>query len=322
MPMWTDLLQALQSGPGVSVGENLSPDWHHHGHGTPGNVRGITCHHTAGGASGNAPSFWTVVNGRSDLPGPLANLFLDRAGHWTVIAAGVGYHAGSGGPLGNVPADSGNQYCVGIEAESTGYGDWTAAQIDAYPRGVAALVQWYRLGVVPTSASANVHAHKEWTSRKIDIAEWPGDIAGFRTQVQGFLDQGFGPQPEPEGTKTNQELIDMFVGQDQSDGRLYVISGNTKLEFPSGGGSPSAPGRGNAYADELLRMFQAAYPKGPAPDLIALSHDVVERIPYTWQTIDGTADPDVIKTNKGEVLEEVKRLLDSFRAGESPDMPE
>ena len=109
----------------------------------------------------------------------------------------------------------------------------------------------------------------------------------------------------------------MFIGQDQSDGRLYLISGNTKLEFPSGGGSPTGPGHGNVYADEWIRQLNAAYPSGPRADLVALNHDIVTRIPDVFALIDQStpagmaaaaaapppgeeADPDAVEAGKGE----------------------
>jgi hypothetical protein len=73
------------------------------------------------------------------------------------------------------------------------------------------------------------------------------------------------------------EGADMIVGQDASNGRVYLLAGNTKLEFPAGG-DENAPG-GSVYAALLLDMIADAYPDGPAPRLVALNPDVVGRIP-------------------------------------------
>ena len=45
--------------------------WASRGHGTMGSIQSIICHHTAGPASGNAPSLNVVAYGRPGLSGPL-----------------------------------------------------------------------------------------------------------------------------------------------------------------------------------------------------------------------------------------------------------
>lgn len=156
-------------------------DWRNHGHGNVSDIRGVLLHHTAGPASGNYPSQGVVTNGRTGLPGPLCNLGLARDGTWKIIAAGLGYHAGAG-YVSWCGRDNGNNHLIGVEAESTGRGDWTSAQLEAYPRGVAALLR--HLGLGPDRALA----HKEWApGRKIDPAGWPGDMAEFRSSVAEWM---------------------------------------------------------------------------------------------------------------------------------------
>lgn len=156
-------------------------DWRNHGHGNMSAIRGVLLHHTAGPATGNYPSQSVVTNGRPGLAGPLCNLGLARDGTWKVIAAGLGYHAGSG-YVSWCGRDNGNNHLIGVEAESTGRGDWTSAQLESYPRGVAALLR--HLGLGPERALA----HKEWApGRKIDPAGWPGDMKGFRESVAEWM---------------------------------------------------------------------------------------------------------------------------------------
>lgn len=162
---------------GLKVVEHAG--WQSRGRGEMGNVLGVMLHHTAGPASGDLPSLGTVLNGRpaDGIPGPLAHLMLSRSGVWHVIAAGVANHAGKGyAPW--VGRDNGNAHLLGVEAESTGRGDWTAEQLIAYPRGVAALLDKLN------EPTGHAIAHKEWApDRKIDIAGWPGDVQGFRQTV-------------------------------------------------------------------------------------------------------------------------------------------
>lgn len=167
-------------GAGLRVRE--IPGWQGRGHGNLAAVRGVMLHHTAGPASGDYPSENTVVNGRPGLPGPLANLGLSRDGTWIVIAAGIAYHAGQGSYPG-IPTNSGNARTIGVEAESTGRGDWTPEQLEAYPRGVAEILRHVGLG------ADRAIGHKEYApGRKVDPAGWPGDMDGFRARVRQILD--------------------------------------------------------------------------------------------------------------------------------------
>lgn len=122
----------------------LTKDWESRGRGDVGNILGVICHHTAGGRSGNMPSLNTLIKGRPDLSGPLAQLGLGRDGTYYIIAAGKCNHAGVG--MCNGIRD-GNTHFIGIEAENTGLSDdpWPAVQMDAYTRGVAAILKYLRL---------------------------------------------------------------------------------------------------------------------------------------------------------------------------------
>ena len=174
MPYLTDLAQAVRKS-GLRVVEVGA--WAGRGHGPMSSVKGVVCHWTATGPAvrpgDDYPSMGIVRDGRSGLPGPLANLGLGRDGTVYVIAAGMAYHAGEG-YLAGVGAN-GNANMVGIECE--GSGTWPAAQLAAYPRLCAALSAHYRF------PAARVIGHFEWTNRKIDINTWPGGMAKFRAQV-------------------------------------------------------------------------------------------------------------------------------------------
>ena len=182
-------------------------NWRARSTGTMQHPTGVLGHHTAGPAAGNFPSLNVVVNGRPGLSGPLAQLGLGRDGTWFVIAAGRASHAGTG-RLPWVPANRGNEFLIGVEAESTGRGDWSGAQKDSYPRGVAALLR--HLGL-PASRFAG---HKEYApTRKIDPFGWPGDMAGFRAAVARVLsgEGGVGMSQ----AEVNQLRADIGFARDQ-----------------------------------------------------------------------------------------------------------
>ena len=119
----------------------LCEGWEERGRGDVGPIVGVICHHTAGQLAGNMPSLRTIIQGRPDLNGPLAQLALGRDGTYFVVAAGRANHAGAGIWQGFT---NGNSNFIGIEAENTGRANdfpWPAVQMDAYHRGVAAILK-------------------------------------------------------------------------------------------------------------------------------------------------------------------------------------
>jgi hypothetical protein len=181
---FADVLRAA----GLTVVEQ--DDWKTRGKPWTGPVRGILWHHTAGPRRGNAPSLAVVMNGRADLPGPLSQFVLGRDGTWYVVAAGRSNHAGAGAWQG---VTSGNSSFLGIEAENAGDGtdEWPPAQIDAYAKGSAALLE--HLGL----SSLMVAGHKEYAlpkGRKIDPTL---DMAAARQNVAFWMDS----EPEDVGVR-------------------------------------------------------------------------------------------------------------------------
>jgi hypothetical protein len=135
-------------------------------------------HHTAGSSRGIRPSLRVVVEGRSDLPGPLCNTYTDRNGVAVVVAAGRANHAGRGGFRGLV----GNSAAIGHEAEDEGDGHWTRAQLDAFPRVHAA-----HLWLLRRDASWYC-SHRTWTPRKPDPAGLPD--TDLQRQIHHLLTTG------------------------------------------------------------------------------------------------------------------------------------
>lgn len=149
--------------------------------------RGSVDHHTAGPRSGNAPSLGICINGRSDLPGPLCNVYIARDNTVYVVAAGRANHAGTGGWGGL----TGNSSVFGVERENTGVGNepWTEDQRITAARVHAALLS----GIGRDGGW--VCEHKEWTTRKIDAWDQSGD--DMRSRVRAILTGGSGIAPAP-----------------------------------------------------------------------------------------------------------------------------
>ena len=172
---------------GLKVAE--VPGWRDRGCGDAGETFGILCHHTAGPVSGNMPSLQVVIDGRPDLRGPLAQLALGRDGTYYVIAAGKANHAGRGIWAG---VTDGNAHFIGIEAENTGLPNdrWPVIQMDAYQRGVAAILKNARLD------SERCAGHKEYALPQGRKSDPSFDMHVFRTEVARLLN-GSAPAPIP-----------------------------------------------------------------------------------------------------------------------------
>lgn len=155
--------------------------WETRGRGNVGQIFGVICHHTAGARFGNMPSLETLIKGRPDLNGPLAQLGLGRDGTFYVIAAGRCNHAGEGVWKG---LRNGNSNFIGIEAENTGLGNdfpYPAVQMDAYLRGTAAILK--HIGRDPDFCAG----HKEFAlplGRKPDPIF---DMNSFRNSIGSLL---------------------------------------------------------------------------------------------------------------------------------------
>jgi hypothetical protein len=170
---------------GLKVAEQ--PGWRSRGRGEMGTVKGVICHHTAGPAHGIMPSLGIITNGRPDQAGPLAQLGLGRDGTYFVVAAGRCNHAGVGMWQG---LRNGNENFIGIEAENAGTANdpWPPVQLDAYRRGVAAILK--KIGANAVMCCG----HKEYAlppGRKDDPTF---DMVEFRSQVASIL-AGTAPAP-------------------------------------------------------------------------------------------------------------------------------
>lgn len=163
------------------------PGWKDRGRADMGTVKGVLAHHTGAGSTKGLLSL--IQDGRKDLAGPLSQLFLDEDGTWYVIAAGRCNHAGAGAWHG---VTAGNSSLIGVEARNAGDGKdvWEEVQMDAYARGVAAILK--HVG----ADSVMVAGHKEYATprgRKIDPSF---DMVAFRENVEAFMGgQKLGPVP-------------------------------------------------------------------------------------------------------------------------------
>jgi hypothetical protein len=182
-------LPAVLTNAGLKVA--LVPGWEDRGRAEAGETFGVICHHTGVRGTSNMPTLNALINGRAASPGapalsgPLAQLGLGRDGTFYVVAAGKANHAGAGIWQG---ITAGNTHFIGIEAENGGSDDdpWPEVQLDAYRRGVAAILKHIGRGVDFCAG------HKEYAPGRKDDPSFNMDV--FRAGVSAILG-GSAPVP-------------------------------------------------------------------------------------------------------------------------------
>ena len=242
-------LATVLENAGLKVAE--CSGWQNRGRPSPmGIIKGVMCHHTVGPKNGNMPSLNVLINGRSDLPGPLAQLGLGRDGTFYIIAAGRCNHAGKGIWEGET---EGNVSFIGIEAENTGIADprnpsfdpWPAIQLDAYRRGVAAILS--HIG-----ASADMCcAHREYAlplGRKPDPHTI--DMAQFRNDVSALM-SGINLPPPLIKNRDARDRSTLRRGG-AANPKFLVAEVQTKVGFVD----PQIDGKFGPSTEARVRQFQ------------------------------------------------------------------
>lgn len=175
-----------------------------------GPMNGFVVHHTGD----DAPDYKdraVIVNGRADLPGPLAQFGLDDHGVVELVGCGRANHAGGGDPrvlaevvhesYGDYPSPSryhdgspgevdGNTHFYGVETYYSGGHAMTAAQMGSLVLLLAAICDAHKW------SAKSVIGHKEWSDWKSD----PGhvDMKLLRRAVAARLKAG---PPKPAAPK-------------------------------------------------------------------------------------------------------------------------
>lgn len=173
LPWLADVLRAA----GLTVVEHA--DWRTHDRPGDWSPRYGVVHATAAPRSQSDDVQVRVVrDGRSDLPGPIANAVVDRLGRWHVVSAGRcnSTLVGTAGPF----EGWGNTYALSTEACNDNLTEpWPDVQYRSYVRGWAAWCR--RLGWT----ASKLVGHKEHTpGRKTDPTF---SMAKFRADVAAVL---------------------------------------------------------------------------------------------------------------------------------------
>jgi hypothetical protein len=197
--------------------------WETRGNGQSSAYEGCIVHHTATGY-GTAPAI--LVNGRSDLAGPLCNYAGNADGSVTVIAANPANHAGASGgrSMGPLPVTSTfNKRVMGMEIVYPGDQPMTAAQLRTARIWARTVVDVLGYG---DPQRARAHAETSITGK------WdPGYAAGKTIDMNAFrAGVAAGPQQEDDdvswdeksGVKNKEgtyeySMKDLAVGSNRAD---------------------------------------------------------------------------------------------------------
>lgn len=232
--------------------------------------RGAVIHHTAGpAAGGNYPSYNTVLNGRTGIPGPLSQFGLGRDGTVILFAGHRANHAGVGGPKVGVPADSGNAYLWGIECENDGYQAFPTVQMQAYYRLVAALSK-YPKAPFPVS---NAIGHKEWAPGRKSDPHF--DMNTFRANVAKAVNAG-----KPSGA---------------GSGGTPPVKTTAKTDFLGNPKSDSGP-------------FAGRWTRGPIPKVPLYLYDVYHAVALEDGRQNKSLDPFQLE-QQAKVVKELDHLV-------------
>lgn len=138
---------------------------------------GVLWHHTGGEPDSRAYVEWMTYEGRSDLPAPLCQLAISRAGVVYVCAAGRANHAGKAKASGTVAAGDGNALYVGVECLNTGSEGWSPAQYGAMVRTGVVLADLLGSSVNAQRGHRETSVSGKWDPGMLDLDKFRADVA-------------------------------------------------------------------------------------------------------------------------------------------------
>lgn len=145
----------------------------------------VGMHHTGTRTSSSNPhpTLSAIVNGRADLPGPLAAGLIGYDGVVDLVAAGRCNHGGQARSTGPMPSGDANYLYVGFEIDYDGTQPMSSAQHQAAVRAAAAVLRHFG------KPSSYARQHNEWsTTGKWDCGGWDND--GMRAEIAAQLGSG------------------------------------------------------------------------------------------------------------------------------------
>lgn len=243
---------------GVPVSINLRRGAGNSGYWGTDTFYGAMAHHIVSRRShGTTPFYNLVRNGRSDVPGPLANIY----GGWDmrarIITMGLANHPGAGGPWVisgfRIPKDNGRHYFLGTEFEGgLNERDWTPEYREFMGKVNAGKIDYIReLRRGITIRDTALCEHSDWArpkGRKIDRLNYTQakgikEMQAARATLNKPAPKPPAPAPKPPAPPPKENPLTDVSNQDAK--RI-------------------ADAVGPAVADALSRMAISSSPDGPA----------------------------------------------------------
>lgn len=146
-------------------------------------------HHTGAtsSASNPAPGISTLIQGRSDLPGPLCQYAVDYLGRVWIIAAGRANHAGpigkSGVPGMPLGAD-GNALAIGDEVITNGTQALPKAQRESMTTAAAVVLAHFDRGPEYAHRHADISGSGKWDLGQLTTTQHRADVRAALTRLE------------------------------------------------------------------------------------------------------------------------------------------
>jgi hypothetical protein len=156
-----------------------------------------------------------------------------------VVAAGACNHAGKSSWAGQSDL---NSRAIGIEAESAGLGDWSKAQLDCYPRLVAACLHYMRRG------PERLCAHRECAIPKgrkpdptgIDMATMRATVGHYLTDPLRLIPRGGSTTSTP--ARPTGGFLMALSDAEQAEALALLRTLNTQITGDTDGAGPDGWG--------------------------------------------------------------------------------
>jgi hypothetical protein len=155
--------------------------------------RGLNVHHTGttSSAASPSPALSTLVNGRSDLPGPLCQYSTGYDGIVTIVAAGRANHAGHAVAAGTLPAGDGNALRLGDEVQTNGTQRMPQVQYDTVVLAACAVLDHFGKDHRDAVLHATTSDTGKWDlGAGSGIAGKPYPLTNFQADVKARLAAG------------------------------------------------------------------------------------------------------------------------------------
>ena len=245
---------------------------------------GLLTHHTGSksSASNPAPSLKTVIEGRSDLKGPLAQVSTDYNGVTYIIAAGRANHAGKARATMGNPAGDGNAMYLGNEVQTDGTQAMPKVQYDAVVLVAAAIADhFHQTNGAKTGLHATTSLSGKWDLGAGNGKVEPYSITKFRADVTARLKAGPPKPPAKPSTTPTTQPAPVVGGMEAGDMQAYQItSTNPDISNPvvvsDGFQCRWIPG------SKQWNRLKAGYKAATGRDLVAAKVDSLDGVAVTW----------------------------------------